>query len=257
MKNKMLAALAVLVALPLFAQQQSSSPQGSTQDTAALEQHIKDLEERLIALEGQVRILKSGQAAAAAPPVAAQPAATATQATAQTAAPPTVTVPTPAVTGPAESVAPSQLPNYGGASASAKALNPDISVIGDFIGAAGSNSASPVAPQQPFPSMQMHESEVGLQAIIDPYARGDFFISFGEEGVNLEEGYITFTALPAGFVAKAGKMRSAFGKVNTLHNHVLPWIDRPLVTTNLVGGEDGIDDAGFSIQRILPAPKDY
>ena len=70
-----------------------------------------------------------------------------------------------------------------------------------------------------------------LQAIIDPYARGDFFISFGEEGVNLEEGYITFTALPAGFVAKVGKMRSAFGKVNTMHNHVLPWVDRPLVTT--------------------------
>jgi len=74
MKNKMLAALAVLVALPLFAQQQSSSPQGSTQDTAALEQHIKDLEERLIALEGQVRMLKSGQAGAAAAPAAATPA---------------------------------------------------------------------------------------------------------------------------------------------------------------------------------------
>ena len=101
----------------------------------------------------------------------------------------------------------------------------------------------------------MHESELGLQAIIDPYARGDFFISFGEEGVNLEEGYITFTALPAGFVAKVGKMRSAFGKVNTMHNHVLPWVDRPLVTKNLVGGEDGIDDAGFSVERILPAPK--
>ena len=101
----------------------------------------------------------------------------------------------------------------------------------------------------------MHESEIGLQSIIDPYARGDFFISFGEEGVNLEEGYITFTALPRSFVAKVGKMRSAFGKVNTLHNHVLPWVDRPLVTTNLVGGEDGIDDAGFSVERILPAPK--
>jgi hypothetical protein len=43
--------------------------------------------------------------------------------------------------------------------------------------------------------------------------------------------------------------------VNTLHNHVLPWVDRPLVTNNLVGGEDGLDDAGLSIQRILPAPK--
>jgi hypothetical protein len=38
-------------------------------------------------------------------------------------------------------------------------------------------------------------------------------------------------------------MRSAFGKVNLMHNHVLPWIDRPLVSTNLVGGEDGIDEA--------------
>jgi hypothetical protein len=50
-------------------------------------------------------------------------------------------------------------------------------------------------------------------------------------------------------------MRSAFGKVNTLHNHALPWVDRPLVTGNLVAGEDGINDAGFSLQRILPAPK--
>jgi hypothetical protein len=139
---------------------------------------------------------------------------------------------------------------FGGAGGSAaKALNPDISVIGDFIGIAGHN------PAQVSPSLQMHESEIGLQAIIDPYARGDFFLSFSEEGVNLEEGYITYTALPAGFVLKAGKMRSSFGKVNTLHNHTLPWIDRPLATYNLVGGEDGINDAGFSIQRILPAPK--
>jgi hypothetical protein len=40
-----------------------------------------------------------------------------------------------------------------------------------------------------------------------------------------------------------------------MHNHTLPWTDRPLVTENLVGGEEGIDDAGFSITRILPAPK--
>jgi hypothetical protein len=42
--------------------------------------------------------------------------------------------------------------------------------------------------------------------------------------------------------------------VNTLHNHVLPWTDRPLVTQNLLGGEDGINDAGISFTRILPAP---
>lgn len=142
-----------------------------------------------------------------------------------------------------------QLPAYGGASANAKLLNPDISIIGDFIGTAGHNS---IAPSR---SLELHESEVGLQAIIDPYARGDFFLSFGEEGVNVEEGYITFTALPAGFVAKVGKMRAAFGKVNLIHNHALEYIDRPLVTGNLLGGEDGINDAGISLTRILPAPK--
>src|ERR1035437_568705 len=33
------------------------------------------------------------------------------------------------------------------------------------------------------------------------------------------------------------------------------WIHRPLVSQNLVGGEDAIDDAGLSLSRILPSPK--
>ncbi len=228
---------------------QRSAPETNAQSTAALEQHIRELEDRVIALEGKIRTMES----APAPPAA--PATPNAEAAAQAPAPATA----PATPSPNETqaglVAAGQLPVYGGASAASKALNPDVSVIGDFVGAIGGNSAPPLATLQPFPSLQMHESEIGLQAIIDPYARGDFFISFGEEGVNLEEGYITFTALPAGFVAKVGKMRSVFGKVNLMHNHVLPWVDRPLVTTNLVGGEDGIDDAGFSVERILPAPK--
>ncbi len=47
-------------------------------------------------------------------------------------------------------------------------------------------------------------------------------------------------------------MRAAFGKVNTLHTHVLPWADRPLVINNLVGGEEGISDAGVSVARLIP-----
>jgi hypothetical protein len=144
-----------------------------------------------------------------------------------------------------------QTQTFGGASSNAKLLNPDISLIGDFIGTAGRNTVSPS------PSLQLHESEIGLQAIIDPYARADAFISFGETGVNVEEGYVTFTSLPAGLLLKVGKMRADFGKVNTIHNHALPFIDRPLVTNNLIGGEDGIDDAGLSLSRFLPAPKNW
>jgi hypothetical protein len=239
----MLVTLTVFCAIALRAQ--SAPAPASVPDTAALEQRIKDMEERIIALEGQVRVLKSAQSSA--------PAAPATTSLAGTPQP----LPSEPQTGQgaAGMIAQGPITLGGAGGAAAKALNPDISAIGDFIGALGGNSPPPLATLQPFPSFQMHESELGFQAIIDPYSRGDFFLSFGEEGVTLEEGYITFTALPASLVAKAGKMRSAFGKVNAMHNHVLPWIDRPLVTTNLVGGEDGIDDAGVSVQRILPAPK--
>lgn len=252
MKRKV---LAFMVALLSGAATYAQTADSNAQNTAALEQKIRDLEDRVIAMEGKIRTMESQQTAQPAPAqaAAAQPGASAqAPASPQLGTPPT-SAPVEPQAGATEGGA--QLPVYGGASAASKALNPDISVIGDFIGAAGGNTPPPLATLQQFPSLQMHESEVGLQAIIDPYARGDFFISFGEEGVNLEEGYITFTALPAGFVAKVGKMRSAFGKVNTLHNHVLPWVDRPLVTTNLVGGEDGIDDTGISLQRIIPAPK--
>jgi hypothetical protein len=254
MKTVLAIAGAVLLSVPAWAQQANTSD--ASAQNAALEQRIRELEDRVIALEGKIRTMENAQAAQPAQPQPAQPAATA-EAGAQAPTPTTVPAPTPSPNEAQAGVATAagQLPVYGGSSAAAKALNPDVSVIGDFVGAVGGNSAPSLASLQPFPSLQMHESELGLQAIIDPYARGDFFISFGEEGVNLEEGYITFTALPAGFVAKVGKMRSVFGKVNLMHNHVLPWVDRPLVSTNLVGGEDGIDDAGVSIERILPAPK--
>jgi len=242
-----LSAVLILGLLPLGAlgQQAAPTPAGGPTDSA-MEQRMRELEDRIIALEGQVRMLKA-TAAQPTQPGAAQPGPTEAQ-----------TQP-PAAAGGTQAAAlatTTQEPTLGGAGASAaKILNPDISVIGDFIGAAGGNSQQNLVSLDPIPAFQMHESEIGLQAIIDPYARGDFFISFGEQGVNLEEGYITFTALPGNFVAKVGKMRSAYGKVNTMHNHVLPWVERPLVSNNLVGGEDGIDDAGFSIERILPAPK--
>ncbi|HMF91501.1 MAG TPA: hypothetical protein VKL40_12725 [Candidatus Angelobacter sp.] len=224
----------------LAAQQPTATPPPPTaQDMAALLQKITDLEDRVVMLEGQLRQVKAQ--------VAQQPAAPAPQAA--EGAP--TTQPTPATQAPQVTAGqvPANEPRLGGAGAAAsKALNPDISMIGDFIASAGHN------PVTPTPSFQMHESELGIQAIIDPYARGDFFLSFGEEGVDLEEGYITFTALPAGFVARAGKMRAAFGVVNALHNHVLPWVNRPLVTTNLVGGEDGINNAGFSGNHIIPMP---
>lgn len=206
------------------------------QDSAELLARMKAMENRIKSLEAEVQTLKGAQAATEAALTAAAPA------------PAQPGTPAAAEAAPAIAQAPISLGGAGGGAA--KVLNPDIAVIGDFLGAAGNGA------HHGTPALEMHETELALQAILDPYARADFFISFGEQGVTLEEGFLTFPALPGGFELKVGKMRAAFGKVNTLHNHVLPWTDRPLVTNDLVGGEDGIDDAGLSLSRIFAGPKD-
>jgi hypothetical protein len=228
----------LIFGLPGFAQTTTAADIAALR--AQIDQMKADYEKRIQALETQLQTLQTQSPAApktettaAAPPAAEQ------QPVPQQ---PSSQVPSGAqgAGGPGGA-----LPVYGGA-ANSKVFNPDIAVIGDFLGAAGVNK------QNPDPAFQMHETEVAFQAIVDPYARADFFLSFGQEGVDLEEGYITFPALPGGLLVKVGKMRAAFGKVNTLHNHVLPWTDRPIMTNNLVAGEDGINDAGFSVSRLIP-----
>lgn len=219
-----------------------------------IQERLKATEDRIKALESEITELKTALAAVtqngrtttpariptteAMTPPPANPSSEAPQ---SVAASPTL---------PGESAG--QLPVYGGASAQARALNPDIGVIGNFIGASGRN------PINPFKSLSLQESEVSLQAIVDPYARADFFLAIGEQGIEVEEGYVTFSGVRGGFVPRVGKMRAAFGRVNTFHNHSLPWVDRPLVAFNLMGGsleeaDVGIKDAGISVSRILPS----
>jgi hypothetical protein len=215
-----------------------------------LEQQVQTLADEVAVLRAELKALRDAKSIDAVPENRVllassrlQPATVSSISTTATAAP--VQVPQ------TQAAVSTQQQTYGGATSNAKLLNPDISLIGDFIGTAGTNGVSPSR------SLELHESEIGMQAIIDPYARADAFISFGETGVNVEEGYVTFTSLPAGLLMKVGKMRAEFGKTNTIHNHALPWIDRPLATNNLVGGEDGIDDAGISVSRFIPAPKNW
>jgi hypothetical protein len=163
----------------------------------------------------------------------------------QEAAPPQATpVPT-AEPAPAPTPAPSA-----GTPASSTYFNPSIAVIGNFLAVAGRNTV------EDRPSLEMRESEISLQAIVDPYARADFFISLSNDAIDLEEGFLTFTQLPADLLVKVGKFKAQFGKINTLHLHVLPWPDEPLPILNLLGSEEGWSDSGVSVARLIPLPAD-
>ena len=239
MSSRAMAAL-LAVALPAAAfGAEGSSPQpapaGSASGAAparpetsapSTEGEIQELRRQIQALKDEIQALRdqigglapAGQAAAQAPP--------------QT---------VPSIGAPAPVSAPSQTSNY---------FNPSVSVIGNYLGVGGSNRV------ENLPSSSLRESEVSFQAIVDPYARADFFLSFGEEGVGVEEGFVTFTSLPGGVLAKVGRMRTAFGKTNPLHLHVLPWPDEPLPIVNLLGGEEGWIGTGVSTAFLVPLPGD-
>jgi hypothetical protein len=199
-------------------------------EVARLQQELAAMREqydaRLHALEERLAAL-----AAAAPAAPQQPAA------APPAGPPPPPEPPPPTT-----------PVPGATSSNAKVFNPDIAVIGNLLGAAGHN------PNSDQPTFGLDEVETSFQAIVDPYARADVFLSAGPEGLDIEEGFVTFNTLPGGLLLKAGKMRAQFGKVNTMHTHVLPWTDRPLVTENLVGGDEGVSESGLSVSRLIENP---
>ena len=130
-------------------------------------------------------------------------------------------------------------------------LNPNISMIGDIRGHIGRD----FEPQ--LRAFALHEAEIGIQAPIDPYARADAFIAIRpEEGIELEETYITFQALPLGLQAKVGKFRSNFGKFNRIHIPETQFGDRPLYTEAYFG-EEGLAGVGVSLSVLVPNPWVY
>jgi hypothetical protein len=126
---------------------------------------------------------------------------------------------------------------------------PDISVIGDFQGSYTNNVRRKL-------DAGINEAEFSFQSVVDPYARADFFLSVGKDPVSgnfnfdLEEGYVTTLSLPAHLQLKAGKFRSAMGRINPVHPHALPFITLPDAYVNYFG--EGINDEGASLSWIVP-----
>jgi len=138
---------------------------------------------------------------------------------------------------------------------SSLSFNPDIGVIGDF-------QSSYISRGKKNFDMYLNETEVSLQAVVDPYIRADFFLTFGRDpvtgkyGAAVEEGYLTTLALPAKLQLKVGKFREAVGRINPTHPHALPFIDLPNAYVNLFG-EEGLNDEGISLSWLTPVKSFY
>jgi hypothetical protein len=148
--------------------------------------------------------------------------------------------------------------------ASAPAQPPTLRLLEasvDVLVAAGASSADgPVLetlqggghdPQRD--GFTLQQAELSLSGAVDPIFKGQAHVLFVEDGVELEEAYLTTREGLGGWDFKAGYFHTEFGRFNTSHLHTWSWVDQPLVNTRLLGGE-GLRAAGARVGRLLPLP---
>ncbi|MFO1463925.1 MAG: hypothetical protein U1F66_09095 [bacterium] len=142
-----------------------------------------------------------------------------------------------------------------GGSGAAKLL-PDISFIPSF--GVGYFSLDPTGDTGHDPArtgFTLQEIEMAVSSVIDPYFRGDIFLSFHEDGVELEEGYFTTlgAGLPRGLQFRGGKFFIPFGRQNPKHLHNWAFADQNLVNKQLFGPE-GLAELGLELSYLFPTP---
>ncbi len=145
------------------------------------------------------------------------------------------------------------------------ALNPAISVVGNFVARADNQKVFTEDGDRIDNRMNLREAEIDMRVPIDPYADGVLITSLesakpGEFSVDVEEGYVNikklpFMETPLGLKFQVGRFRPAFGKFNTLHTHDLPTTIRSLATQEFLG-EEGFISQGMSADFFVPTPWD-
>ena len=120
-----------------------------------------------------------------------------------------------------------------------QSLNLDISAVGDVVCDLSDNS-NPLnrLAEDGGDRMSLREFELGFQAAVDPYVKGAAYVGFHDAHAHVEECYAQSLSLPWGLQAKGGRFFADFGKLNKVHTHDLPQVDRPLVLTRFFGEEN-------------------
>lgn len=111
--------------------------------------------------------------------------------------------------------------------------NPAIGVVGDFVAAVSDQDDSFEFGNR----FISRGAELGILGRIDHLGSYSAVFHFLPDEVEFEEGYVHLDqGLPDTFTLKAGKFFYDFGKLAPLHDHELPFVDKPAVLQDFVGG---------------------
>jgi hypothetical protein len=99
-------------------------------------------------------------------------------------------------------------------------------------------------------NFEFRSGELGISASVDPFARAYAIINGTPDSVSVEEAAIVTTALPYNLTVKGGRFFAEFGRLSTFHDHDLPFVNRPLVLDQYIGGESQSD--GVEVNWLAP-----
>lgn len=144
--------------------------------------------------------------------------------------------------------APVQAQASGSGTGSQPAMNPNISVIGLFGGQAGGPDHDENKDK-----FYVDELELAVQAPVDPTTHFDAYLTWhGDEGAEIDEAFATYLGLPGGLQARGGLFLADLGRINPLHTHAWPQIDRPLPVQEFLGRH--MRSPGAEVSWLAPLP---
>jgi len=138
-------------------------------------------------------------------------------------------------------------------------FNPAIGLVGETVFSYRSKGSDDTGSDRPggFDAFQ-RSVELNLSASVDPFAKGYAVINAsadprtGESNATVEEAAIQTTSLPWNLTVKGGRFFGEFGRLSYIHDHELPFVNRPLALDQYVGGESRTD--GVQVNYLLPIP---
>ncbi len=135
-------------------------------------------------------------------------------------------------------------------------FNPAFGFVGETVfGYRSTGSDKNGGPRPGGFDANLRSGELTLQAAIDPFAKGYLVVNGsadtkGEAALGIEEAALITTALPGNLTVRAGRFFADFGRLSFRHDHELPFVNRPLVLDNFIGGESRAD--GLEVNWLLP-----
>ena len=139
-------------------------------------------------------------------------------------------------------------------------FNPAIGLVGETVFSYRSRGNDKTGSDRPggFDVWQ-RSVELNVAAAIDPFAKGYVVANAsadaatGEATLGIEEAALQTTALPGNLELKAGRFFGEFGRLSYIHDHELPFVNRPLVLDQYIGGESQSD--GVQVNWLVPGPQ--